>query len=224
MPRPVVVATTLLTFVTGVVDVSTFLDLGQVFASVMTGNLVLLGLAASTGNGVLARSVGTALVGYAVGVVLSGLVTRVTGERRGWPALVTTHLLALVAWAVLWSTARDAGIDGRTATLGVAALAMGVQSALVRLGGGTGLSTTYLTSTLTRLFWELVRHRSIEWGDPVRCLALVAGAVAGGALAHQQPAWVPAPAVAAAVLALGIWNGSHLTTTRNSACDKAPDR
>jgi uncharacterized membrane protein YoaK (UPF0700 family) len=206
MPRRVVAATVLLTFVTGLVDVSTFLDLGRVFASVMTGNLVLLGLAASTGDGGLARSVGTALVGYAVGVGVSGLVARTTNdEGRGWPALTAAYLVALVGWAVLWSTVRDAGGGGSSATLGVAALAMGMQGALVRAVGGTGLSTTYLTSTLTRLFWELVRHRSVEWGDPLRCAALVAGALLGGFLAHQHPGWVPLPALVAAAPAAAVW-------------------
>jgi uncharacterized membrane protein YoaK (UPF0700 family) len=55
VPRSIAPATVLLTFGTGVVDGSTFLSLGHVFASVMTGNLVLLGLAAGTGRGLTDR-------------------------------------------------------------------------------------------------------------------------------------------------------------------------
>ena len=39
----------LLTLTTGAVDASSFLHLGNVFSSVITGNLVLLGLSAATG-------------------------------------------------------------------------------------------------------------------------------------------------------------------------------
>jgi uncharacterized membrane protein YoaK (UPF0700 family) len=207
--RSIIAATVLLTFGTGVVDVSTFLVLGHVFASVMTGNLVLLGLAAGTGDGTLARSVGTALVGYAVGVAVSGLVSRpLEGHRHRWSALSATHLLVLAAWVVLWVTVRDAGAAGALWTLGVAAAAMGVQSSLVRVVGGQGMSTTYLTSTLTRLVWDLGHHARLSWGDPARCAALVAGAVAGGLLVGHAAVWTPAPAAAAAVLAAAWWRRS----------------
>ena len=209
MSRSIVLATVLLTFGTGVVDVSTFLDVGHVFASVMTGNLVLLGLAAGTADGTLARSVGTALVGYAVGVAVSGLASRpLEGHRHRWSALSGVHLLVLAAWAVLWVIVRDAGTAGESWTLGVAAAAMGVQSSLVRLVGGQGMSTTYLTSTLTRLVWDLGHHGRLAWGDPLRCAALVAGAVSGGLLAERAAAWTPAPALGAAVLAAAWWRRS----------------
>ncbi|HEY3530913.1 MAG TPA: YoaK family protein [Nocardioides sp.] len=207
MPRSIIAATILLTFGTGVVDVSSFLRLGHVFASVMTGNLVLLGLAAGTGNGTLARSGGTALVGYAVGVAVSSLVSRpLEGHRHRWAALSAMHLLVLAGWVVLWVTVRDAGTAGESWTLGVAAAAMGVQSSLVRLVGGQGMSTTYLTSTLTRLVWDLGHHGRVGWGDPARCAALVVGAVSGGLLAQHAAAWTPAPAAAAAVLAAALWH------------------
>jgi uncharacterized membrane protein YoaK (UPF0700 family) len=207
--RSIVAATILLTLSTGVVDVSTFLVLGHVFASVMTGNLVLLGLAAGTRDAVLARSVTTALVGYAVGVAVSATLSRpAMSPRRRWAALTAVHLLALVAWGLLWVAVRDAGPMGESWTLGTAAAAMGVQSSLVRLVGGQGLSTTYLTSTLTRLVWDVAHHGHVSWGDPVRCAALVAGAAVGGLVAEHAQPWTPLPALAATVVATLCW---HLT-------------
>jgi uncharacterized membrane protein YoaK (UPF0700 family) len=206
VPRSLLSATVLLTFATGVVDVSAFLALGHVFASVMTGNLVLLGLAAGTRDTTLARSVGTALLGYAVGVAVSGLLERLASAPRArWVALTGAHLVGLLVWTLLWVGTGGAGEAGQLATLAAAAGTMGVQSTLVRAVGGQGLSTTYLTSTLTRLVWELGHHGSTDWWDPLRCLALVVGAVVGGLLAHHGSPWTPAPALVAVVLATMLW-------------------
>ena len=58
----------LLTLTTGAVDVASFLALGNVFSSVVTGDMVLLGAAAGTGRPELAVHAGVALAGYLVGV------------------------------------------------------------------------------------------------------------------------------------------------------------
>ena len=50
----------LLTLTTGAVDASSFLHLGNVFSSVITGNLVLLGLSAATLNASLSLHSGVA--------------------------------------------------------------------------------------------------------------------------------------------------------------------
>jgi uncharacterized membrane protein YoaK (UPF0700 family) len=44
---PLIVLAAALAFASGAMDVAAFIKLGQVFCSVMTGNLVLLGLAAA---------------------------------------------------------------------------------------------------------------------------------------------------------------------------------
>jgi len=59
----------LLTLTTGAVDASCFLHLGNVFSSVITGNLVLLGLSAATLRATLAVHSGVALAGYSAGVL-----------------------------------------------------------------------------------------------------------------------------------------------------------
>ena len=58
-----------LTLTTGAVDVTSFLALGNVFSSVVTGDLVLLGAAAGTGRPELAVHSGVALAGYLAGVM-----------------------------------------------------------------------------------------------------------------------------------------------------------
>ena len=53
----------------GATDVISFLALGGVFSSVMTANMVLLGLGAGQQNGPLALRAGAALTGYIVGAL-----------------------------------------------------------------------------------------------------------------------------------------------------------
>src|SRR6202045_572321 len=57
-----------LTFGSGAMDVASFTKLGGVFASVMTGNIVLWGLAAARGSVSLASHTAVAIAGYIAGV------------------------------------------------------------------------------------------------------------------------------------------------------------
>src|SRR5690348_1395259 len=71
-----------LTVTTGCADATCFLHLGQAFASVITGNLVLLGLSAAKGTGAIAANSGIALGGYAAGVLAGAPIAR-EHEQRG---------------------------------------------------------------------------------------------------------------------------------------------
>jgi uncharacterized membrane protein YoaK (UPF0700 family) len=75
----------LLTLTTGAVDASCFLHLGNVFSSVITGNLVLLGVAAATRSASLAIHSGVALAGYSAGVLIGAPIAtrRARGARPG---------------------------------------------------------------------------------------------------------------------------------------------
>jgi uncharacterized membrane protein YoaK (UPF0700 family) len=187
----------LLAIVTGATDATVFTRLGHVFASVITGNLILLGTSAVKTDGHLALFAGCALAGYAVGVALAA-------PRRGeldsdgavWPRAATFALVPdlalLVVFAVMWE------IDGHHPSRGMqivllvlCAAAMGVQSTAVRRLGQ--VSTTYLTSTLTGLVESLVARR---WSaGESRSLAILAvacgGAAAGIALVMHAWRWLP---------------------------------
>jgi uncharacterized membrane protein YoaK (UPF0700 family) len=188
----------LLAVTAGATDATAFDRLGHVFASVITGNLVLLGISAVHADGRLALFAGCALAGYAVGVLLAA-------PRRGelrepaaiWPLGATVALAAdlalLVAFAVFWE------IDGRRparaaeiALLVLCASAMGAQSTAVRRLGE--MSTTYLTSTLTGLLEALIARRWVpSHGRSIGILvAAAAGAAAGVALILHARAWLPA--------------------------------
>lgn len=190
-----------LTLTTGALDAATFLRLGNVFSSVITGNLVLLGVAAGRANATLAVNGGLALAGYAAGALAGGAVAgHHSPGQPTWPRRVTVtlggELFALVAFSGGWLAAGGSPAGGsRLALLVVGAAAMGMQSTAVRRLGQ--MSSTYLTSTLTGLVSGLAAGALPSgWPRSLGALAaLVAGAVLG-ALAVTHAFW----AVPAAIL------------------------
>jgi len=188
----------LLTLTTGAVDASCFLHLGNVFSSVITGNLVLLGVAAATQSASLAIHSGVALAGYSAGVLIGApIATRRARGGETWPLSVSVTLVAefcvLAAFSVGWElTGGRPGSTAQVLLIAALAVAMGIQSAAVRQLGG--MSTTYLTGTLTAVVTELVtRDRGPGLARSVGVLAaIVSGAVVGGLVAEHAPAWLPA--------------------------------
>ena len=188
-----------LALATGAMDAIGFLGLGGVFTSVMTGNLVLVGLGTGDRNGGLVLRSGLALVGYIVGVAVGSRVAwRIGGSAVVWPRRVTLllvfELVVLLGFTIGWELS-GAGPAGASQGLliVVASLAMGVQSAGIRELGVPGLSTTYLTGTLTAMVSDLARgRRSAGRGRGfVIVLAVVAGAAAGGVLVTEVPRATP---------------------------------
>jgi len=188
----------LLTLTTGAVDAGSFLGLGKVFSSVITGNLVLLGIAAGTGGSALAVRAGVALAGYSAGVLLGApIAARRGGNGSTWPRSVTITLAAemaiLVAFTLGWELAggHPEG-NSQLPLVALLAAAMGMQGAAVRQLGQ--MSSTYMTSTLTGLLAGLGTRRKVD-GLPRSVgvlVAIVAGAVAGGAVVKLAPEWLPA--------------------------------
>jgi uncharacterized membrane protein YoaK (UPF0700 family) len=209
-----------LTLTTGALDAVTFVRLGNVFSSVITGNLTLLGVAAGERRGGLAENGGLALAGYACGVMVSRAFAGTPSKGQPvWPRQVTmamaVEFVVLAGFSAGWLLAAGypAG-GGRLALLAVGAVAMGMQSTAVRRLGP--MSTTYLTSTLTGLFEALaVRRLPEEWQRSTGVIvAVVVGAALGALAAVESPSWVPAAILVpiAAVLAY-----SRFATARNKS-------
>jgi uncharacterized membrane protein YoaK (UPF0700 family) len=143
----------------GAVDTVTFLRLGKVFSSAITGNLALLGVAAGQHDATLARNAGLALAGYVAGAALAGTPDL---DQPVWPVQVTRTLAVefgvLAAFSGEWLAivGHPAGAS-RLALLLLAAAAMGLQSTAVRRLGQ--MSTTYLTSTLTGIISAIALRR-----------------------------------------------------------------
>jgi uncharacterized membrane protein YoaK (UPF0700 family) len=196
-----------LTLVTGAADATTFLKLGNVFTSVMTGNMVLMGLSIGRGDVSAFGHAALAVACYIAGTVVgSRIVGKPRADDRIWPgaltgALIVEFTLFLVVACGWWAVGSDPTGTVQTLLLVGSTLAMGIQSSAILRLNVSGLSTTYLTGTLTTVVHAFVMQRRLRGnGRSVGVLcALVLGAALGGLLATQLP--VASPLVPLAVLA-----------------------
>jgi uncharacterized membrane protein YoaK (UPF0700 family) len=220
-----------LTFASGAMDVASFTRLGNVFTSVMTGNIVLLGLAIARHSLTLASHTIVSIAGYITGVAggtwiahgfrvagaaadsgaagagaAKGSARADAGRASGLPGHVGWALLAelilLGGLTVGWE------IDGASPAgwaqfclLAVAAAAMGVQSSTVKYMGLSEVSTTYLTGTLTGLVSSLVSPKQAT-RDRARRFGVLIGLATGATLSGLLIATVADAAPALPLAAL----------------------
>ncbi|MCO6007824.1 DUF1275 domain-containing protein [Actinoallomurus purpureus] len=198
----------LLALGSGAADAFSFVALGAVFTSVMTGNLILLGIAvvhADLGAGVRAA---VSITAYASGVLGAATWLRGAGPPGPgpWPRRVvgalgvvpTAQAVVLAGWL---ASAGRPGAVAQVALVAVAAAAMGVQGTAVNALAVSGAATTYLTGTLTALMTEVATT-----GSPVtmrRRFAVLGAALAGAALEAVLLVWAR-PAAPALPLAAAL--------------------
>ena len=211
-----------LTFGSGATDVASFTRLGGVFTSVMTGNIVLGGLAVAQRSLSLASHTAVSIAGYIAGVAggtwIAHGFTRADpakpaddeGRARVLPTRVNRSLVAelvlLAGFAVGWEiTGASPAGWAQFCLLAVTAAAMGVQASAVNEMGLTNVSTTFLTGTLTGLVSSLVRpgqdtpHGLRRFGV---LIGLAAGAGLCGLLVATAADGVPALPLAAIITTL----------------------
>jgi uncharacterized membrane protein YoaK (UPF0700 family) len=198
----------LLTGAAGYVDAISYLALGRVFTANMTGNTVLLGLALVQGDTDGAGRALLALAGFLVGGALGAALAYRGLDDNEWPRGVTLALV--VEGVVLVALANDrSGSLAYRVTL--AAIAMGIQSAAARRLDVFGITTTFVTGTLTMLISLIVRHGVLPsaTGHGKRLLGAVwviyvVGAMAAGAASQLVPGVaLQVPAAIVAVVAVG---------------------
>ena len=210
-----------LTFGSGAMDVASFTRLGEVFTSVMTGNIVLAGLAVAQRSLSLASHTAVSIAGYIAGVAGGTWVVHgfraaggEPGDDEGRASVLPAHvswalfaeLILLAGLTVGWEItgARPAGW-AQFCLLAVAAAAMGVQASAVSEMGLTNVSTTFLTGTLTGLVSSLVSpgqdtpHGLRRFGV---LIGLAAGAGLCGLLVATAADLVPALPLAALITTL----------------------
>jgi uncharacterized membrane protein YoaK (UPF0700 family) len=178
-----ILSLTLLAVAAGCVDAVSFLGLGQVLTAAMTGNTVLLGLALGQAELQAALRSIVALLGFFAGALLgASIVERSPGSfwSPAVAAALAIELLLLVVLAIAWHFGEgQPWIDHRFPLIAAAGLAMGLQSAVAQRAGMAGISTTYVTGTLTTLAARLIgslRNRASR--DP--------------RVEASTPAWLPA--------------------------------
>lgn len=184
-----------LTLASGSVDAVCFFGLGQVFTSVMTGNLVLFGLDIGRGEGFAALRSAVAIAAYALAAFAAAWWLPKPAGHALWPRRATATLageIILLAVAALAWLARGGQPHGTTEYLLVVvyALAMGTQGATVHALAIPGMSTTYVTGTLTWVLTTLA-HRSARPAHVARRLSVIASVAVGAACASVLLAFVP---------------------------------
>jgi uncharacterized membrane protein YoaK (UPF0700 family) len=211
------VALIALTASTASLDVTAFLRLGGVFASVMTSNLVFVGIAAVKAEAAFGTRCAVALLSYVVGVGVGSAIAQPAGHEnrlgaRPLSLLLTGEFAILVGYAIWWMV-----IGGhpkgwaQLVMLGVIACTMGAQSAAARQLGNPNASTTYLTGTLTSLVSSIAARQRPDPEAVAVILALIAGAAAGVGLLDAAPITVPLLALAGVGTAVAL---SWRTLTR----------
>ena len=183
------VAIIALSFAAGATDAFAFLALGGIFTANMTGNLILIGLFQRPSYLTTLLGALVAIVLFIVALVIGFATTKPTGAamayRRVFGLLLVTgviQLLVALAWLAL-PTRGDFWMQ--CIFIAFSASAMAFQTVIAkRLFAATGLSTTYVTGSITSLVEDLVAGKSgvvqvIRTGS---VLALVAGAFSGAAV------------------------------------------
>ncbi|WP_237554725.1 YoaK family protein [Streptomyces sp. SID4948] len=196
----------LLTMAAGAVNAIGFVALGGVFTSVMTANMGLLGLAAGSGRAGLAGHSLVAIAGFVAGVPIGG---RLAATRRGRPAGVraalAVELVILCGITAGWAS-QGGRPDGtaRLVLLAAAALAMGCQSGTIHVAAPAGVSTTYLTGSLTSVLRELATSGVFRARTALVVVMLPLGALFGGLAVSRAREAAPAVPAALVLAALAL--------------------
>lgn len=203
----------ILAWISGCFDALSFLGPGRVFTANMTGNTVLLGLGIAQGNLPATLRSLVAVAGFSLGAFSASLLVEgnYTTRRPGWSLQTLRALLIesglLLIFALGWLLAPPGNVTTIT-LIAIAALAMGQQSAIVTSLGFPGISTTYISGTITTFMTNLGRRLflsargqapgllnstpQVEHEHPARLLAvwstyLVAAIIAGYGELHFMP-------------------------------------
>ena len=204
----------------GFVDAVGFLRLFGAFPANQSGNLVLFGMAFASPLPPPAWVSATSIVGFTAGVAGGAwLAGRLRPQQRP-RVLLALELGLLVGLAVATAIVGDgeSPFTGATrgALLSVAAVAMGIQTEVIRRAFGVTVATTYQTGSLARV-GETVgamprRHERqgatatlVVLGSVVACY--VAGAAVGAGPLGEGRGGLVAPCLAVGIVLLAVCVG-----------------
>jgi uncharacterized membrane protein YoaK (UPF0700 family) len=203
----------------GVTDVTTFLSLGDVFTSAMTGNTALLGIALSQGRIVPATHSLSALLGFALGASLGATINlrKRQDDAAVFDIVRLLLLMEICCLALFGAILASTGPPPEGAVLYglilLSAIGMGLQGVAARQINSPGINTIVFTTTLISIVIGLTTTFMRRSEDPDlnpdtkrqiwMFFAYAAGAIFAGLLAGSALAvlgWIP---VFAVLLALG---------------------
>jgi uncharacterized membrane protein YoaK (UPF0700 family) len=210
---PLVPLMVTLTLVTGVVDATSYLELGHVFVANMTGNVVFIGFALAGASGLSAWTSLVALASFILGASAGARLSSLNSDHRGRLLRSTVAVqIALMMLALIISllTREPPSSSVRYALVVPLAIAMGMQNAAATSLSVPELTTTVLTKTLTGIASEVggVGGHGSKLGRRVVSVgAMLLGALAGGLLVLHVA--VAAALALACVLVLAVALVAH---------------
>jgi uncharacterized membrane protein YoaK (UPF0700 family) len=181
-----------LTFVAGMLDAATFIGLGFVFATIVTGNIVVLGFAIGGADAVAVTGPLVAVLAFMAGAYCSRFVAASTpARRRGELTAAVIVEVTLLGIASLLAGVLDVEADNLPgyAVIATIAVAIGVRTAIVARIGVPELATTVITTPLVELVTDAQPAGRPPTSQGLRAtsvLALLAGAIAGALLVDQS--------------------------------------
>ncbi|WP_164479111.1 YoaK family protein [Nakamurella antarctica] len=204
--RPVLV---LLAITSGAVDAIAFLGLGGIFTANMTGNLVLLGLVGRPDYQRSAIHAAAACAAFALGLYLSfrnGRPQPGKPEPGPYPLLVLVALMQSAIWVTWMLESATPNEMTQTIILITSAISMGVQTAASRrIAGHSGITTTFVTGTLTSLIEDAANSRHHATVARIFVIgALSMGALLCSLLLAYAPMFAPALPVLGVVAAIAV--------------------
>ena len=143
----------------GSLDVIAFLTLGRVFASAMTGNTALLGIALSDGDWVAASQPAVALSGFVFGSTLASIAfnpnTKVLRQSATLRRLVLLETICLLVFAIVWQRSGAVTQDATQYVLILlCSFSMGLQGIAAKIVDAPGVNTIVFTSTLVEIVFS----------------------------------------------------------------------
>jgi len=216
----------ILCFVAGTTDVLSYLTLGQIFTSAMTGCAALFFLKATGGHYPAALRAALALASYMLGCALATLLQPREAKEVKSPRTLRNLLLVEVAlllgYCVLAAlAAHPATGAARLWLIVISATAMGLQSIVAQDLSEPGISTVVLNPTMTSLGMALTKRmigqeRKLPRDNRLQIFVLIA--YAAGALMTAvviarhvtEVNWVPLVGVA---VVLGLYQKVSRSTT-----------
>ena len=134
----------------------------NVLTAAQTGNTILLAVALARGDAVGGTSAALSVLAFVLGAALGALLLgRGTGNRPSLLPVLLTEAMLLLGMLGFWIGVKPLDRHEQLGVIALAALAMGLQSALaLRLHGPT---TTYMTGTLAGFSTGLVEWMQTGW-------------------------------------------------------------
>lgn len=214
----------LLSFSAGAADAFAFLALGGIFTANMTGNLILVGMFTRPEFVQTLIAAAVAILCFA-GVLFAAfkltdppttaMATRARTARRLFIPSLVLQAGVVAIWAFVPGTG---GFVGRCVMIALAAAALALQTvAAKKLSGVDGVTTTYVTGTLTTTMEALAQGKGD--GQVLRILSVLAlpvGAIAGTAVLLFAQVLTPGLPMLAAVIATALlWTDAGRASATN---------